>query len=93
MAIDLTVTQPSIRTGSDFRRWRKSLNLTQKEAAMSLGVTPRTIVTWEDENRVLSRMIGLACRFLDERPWELVRFTPTVVVNAPADAPTNQPAL
>lgn len=56
---------------SDFRKWRKSLKLSQKEAAHALGLKRRMIQYYESGERngekvVIPKSIRLACFSLAE---------------------------
>jgi transcriptional regulator with XRE-family HTH domain len=53
-------------TPSEFKSWRKSLKLTQKEAAHKLGLKPRIIQYYEKGERngssfAVPRSVELAC--------------------------------
>lgn len=72
MSAERTVAESSPWTGTDLRLWRKSLNMSQKQAAFSLGVATRGYLAWETSKQPVPRLVELACRFLEERPWELI---------------------
>lgn len=72
IALHPTCVEAKPWTGEDFRKWRKSLRITQTDAALSLGVPKQTIAIWEQSDEPIVRSVQLACRFLDERPWELI---------------------
>ena len=55
--------KPRVYTGEDVRRTREILGLSQPLFARFLGVSPRTVRSWEQEEKTPSPM---ACRFLDE---------------------------
>ena len=51
---------------ADFKRWRKSLKLSQKEAAEALGLIRRVVQYYEKGNRdgkdvVIPKTVRLAC--------------------------------
>ncbi len=51
---------------ADFKRWRKSLKLSQKEAAEALGLKRRVVQYYEKGNRdgkevVIPKTVRLAC--------------------------------
>ena len=48
-------------TPAAFRAWRKSLAITQTEAAILLGVSLRTIQEWEAGRTVAPKIAALAC--------------------------------
>ena len=55
----------------DFRKWRKALNLSQKEAASLLGLKRRMIQYYEKGERegekvVIPRAVRLACYAISE---------------------------
>ena len=55
----------------DFRKWRKSLNLSQKEAAHALGLKRRMIQYYESGQRdgekvAIPKSVRLACYALSE---------------------------
>lgn len=41
-------------TGSEFRRWRRSLEITQQEVADTIGCNKSTICRWEKEQLILA---------------------------------------
>jgi transcriptional regulator with XRE-family HTH domain len=47
-------------TPDEFRKWRKSLNMTQAQAAETLGIGKRTVATYESDGPV-PRYVALAC--------------------------------
>ena len=54
---------------SDFRRWRKSLHLSQKQAAEALGLKRRVVQYYETGKRdgkpvVIPKTVRLACHAL-----------------------------
>lgn len=48
-------------TPDQFKRWRKSNNMTQAMAAAALGMTVRHILRLEAGERKISYVISLAC--------------------------------
>jgi len=48
-------------TPATLRRWRKSLAITQAEAAIRLGVSLRTIQEWEAGRTTAPKIAALAC--------------------------------
>jgi len=58
--------QATVMTPADFKRWRKSLNLSQKEAASALGLKRRVVQYYEKGERdgkkvQIPRTVRLAC--------------------------------
>ena len=50
----------------DLRDWRKARNMTQATLASALGVTPRTIINWEQGDTVpAGDLLELACQALE----------------------------
>lgn len=41
-------------TGREFRRWRRSLEITQQEVADTIGCNKSTICRWEKEQLILA---------------------------------------
>ena len=41
-------------TGSEFRRWRRSLEITQQEVADTIGCNKSTVCRWEKEQLILA---------------------------------------
>jgi len=62
----LTDDNHSVMTARDFKRWRKSLNLSQKEAAHALGLKRRILQYYEKGERngdpvAIPKTVRLAC--------------------------------
>ena len=60
-----------VMTPSDFKRWRKALRLSQKEAAEALGLKRRVVQYYEKGERdgvqvVIPKTVRLACFALAE---------------------------
>ena len=60
MELDL---KPRPYAAEDVKRTRKSLNVSQRVFACLLGVSVKTVRSWEQGERVANTM---ACRFMDE---------------------------
>lgn len=48
-------------TAEEFKTWRSRLDMTQQDAADTLGVTKRSVQGWEDGTQPIKRSIALAC--------------------------------
>ena len=57
----MTFKKHSTLTGTSFKAWRKSLALTQSEAAMALGLKLRMVQHYEKETHKIPRTVALAC--------------------------------
>jgi DNA-binding transcriptional regulator YiaG len=63
----MQVTLTDTWTGADLRRWRDSLRLSQAELANLLGVSRRSVISWEAaEAEPVGRMVILACRTIEQ---------------------------
>ena len=62
-------------TPTDLRDWRKSMRLSQAEAAALLSVGLRTFNRWEAGEVAIPGPVPLACSALrvDLRPWPYTR--------------------
>ena len=49
----------------DFKRWRKALSFSQKEAAEALGLKRRVVQYYEKGERPIPRVVALATRALE----------------------------
>jgi len=66
----------------DFKKWRKELQYTQREAAQEFGVTRSTIHHWESEVTRIPEPVALACRELTRRSKQRPQFGPVTLVYA-----------
>jgi DNA-binding transcriptional regulator YiaG len=58
-------------TSREMREWRKTLGLTQQEAAEALGVGARTVRAWEGSYTPIPTTVAFACQWLrDQRMTE-----------------------
>lgn len=59
--------------GFELKAWRQALGLSQGAAAAALGVSILTYRLWEWGKKTPghARMVGLACRRIEEHPEEL----------------------
>ncbi len=55
-------------TGADLKDWRRRNGFTQEELRIALGVTRQTIVSWEQSENSISRLVELALRALEHLP-------------------------
>lgn len=63
-----TAPEASISIAEFLTVWRKRLKLTQIEAAAELGLSPRTLKSWEAGKGCLyPRLVVLACERLEQR--------------------------
>jgi len=58
--------KPAVMSAKDFRRWRKTLNLSQKDAAHALGLKRRILQYYEKGERngdpvAIPKTVRLAC--------------------------------
>jgi len=67
---------------SDFRKWRRELRYTQREAAQKLGVTRNTVHHWECKVTRIPEPVALACRELTRRSKWRPQFGPVTLVYA-----------
>jgi DNA-binding transcriptional regulator YiaG len=51
-------------TSREMREWRKTLGLTQQEAASALGVGARTVRAWEGGEWPIPTTVAFACQWL-----------------------------
>jgi len=58
-------------TADEFKVWRKSLSLTQDQAAVALGITRQGVQKREAGRAPINREAELACRYLAEHPEEI----------------------
>ena len=63
-------------TGADFKVWRKSLALTQDEAAKALGLKLRMIQNYEKGTHPIPRTTALACWALSKGRIDFVAGAP-----------------
>jgi len=55
-------------TADDLKAWRAGLDLSQREAAMALGITTRVYQHLESGERPVSTAICLACQWIADQP-------------------------
>jgi len=55
-------------TADDLKAWRAGLDLSQREAAMALGITTRAYQHLESGERPVSTAICLACQWIADQP-------------------------
>lgn len=53
--------------GADLKKWRERNNYTQERLRLALGVTRQTIVSWEQSQKPLARLVQLALLALEHR--------------------------
>lgn len=66
MLAQVTLVRQRIVDAQDFKRWRKALRLSQKEAADALGLKRRVVQYYEKGNRdgkevIIPKTVRLAC--------------------------------
>lgn len=54
-------------TGFELRVWRAGMDWTQERAAEELGVSRRSFVSWENDDKPVSKLVELATRHLSLR--------------------------
>ena len=54
-------------TAHQLKRWRASLKLSQREAALALGITTRNYQYLEAGNHPISTAIAIACKWIAEQ--------------------------
>lgn len=54
-----------IMPAEHFKRWRERHHLTLSQAARALGLAPRTVAYYDKGERLIPKMVGLACRGYD----------------------------
>lgn len=69
----------------DFKKWRRSLRLSQFEAAEMLGVSRGSIQSWESERRRIPPAVVLACEELMQQSKRHPKFGPVLLFYS--DAP------
>lgn len=52
-------------TQSEFRAWRKRLHLSQPQAAEMLGISPRSVWSYEKREAEIPRAVALACAAIE----------------------------
>lgn len=55
-------------TGDDFKKWQARLGVTVDEAAVMLGLTPRTLKKYRSRGASIPTPVAIACKALEKDP-------------------------